>query len=294
MVSGMVTNIQRFSVHDGPGVRTVVFLKGCPLDCCWCHNPETKDSRAQPMLTPLLCTGCGACRQMCPAGCHVLQDGSHCFNAQDCRRCMACVEACTYGALEVCGSMMTVDEALAVVLRDVSFYGSQGGLTISGGEPMAQPDFTLELLRKASESGLTTCVETCGYFPSLFLPELCKWSDWLLWDVKDTDDARHKKNTGRSNRLILENLHKAAQLLPGKIVIRGILVKGIQDNRQHVARLYQLAREINAAGVDLLPFHPFGNSKRTAVGMLSHAEMGKAYIPDADWVERLKGLAYNE
>lgn len=89
--------------------------------------------------------------------------------------------------------MMTVDEALAVVLRDVSFYGSQGGLTISGGEPMAQPDFTLELLRKASESGLTTCVETCGYFPSLFLPELCKWSDWLLWDVKDTDDARHKK-----------------------------------------------------------------------------------------------------
>ena len=190
--------------------------------------------------------------------------------------------------------MMTVDEALAVVLRDVSFYGSQGGLTISGGEPMAQPDFTLELLRKASESGLTTCVETCGYFPSLFLPELCKWSDWLLWDVKDTDDARHKKNTGRSNRLILENLHKAAQLLPGKIVIRGILVKGIQDNRQHVARLYQLARESNAAGVDLLPFHPFGNSKRTAVGMLSHAEMGKAYIPDADWVERLKGLAYNE
>ena len=105
---------------------------------------------------------------------------------------------------------------------------------------------------------------------------------------------KRQKNTGRSNRLILENLHKAAQLLPGKIVIRGILVKGIQDNRQHVARLYQLAREINAAGVDLLPFHPFGNSKRTAVSMLSHAEMGKAYIPDADWVERLKGLAYNE
>ena len=290
MASGMVTNIQRFSVHDGPGVRTVVFLKGCPLDCRWCHNPETKDGRAQPMLTPLLCTGCGACQQACPAGCHVLLDGDHCFDSQDCRRCMACVEACPYGALEVCGRPMTADEALAVVMRDMSFYGKQGGLTVSGGEPMAQPDFTLELLCKARERGLTTCVETCGYFPSSFLPELCKWSDWLLWDVKDTDDDRHKKNTGHSNQLILDNLNKAARLLPGKIVIRGILVKGIQDNRQHVARLYRLAREIDAAGVDLLPFHPFGNSKRTAVGMLNQVEMGKEYIPDAAWVEQLKNL----
>lgn len=288
MTEGMVTNIQRFSVHDGPGVRTVVFLKGCPLDCRWCHNPETKDGRAQPMLTSVLCVGCGACRQVCPAGCHQLLEDRHVFDNQHCQKCMACVQACSYGALEVCGKKMTVDEILAVVQRDSKFYGKKGGLTVSGGEPMAQPHFTLELLREAKERDLSTCVETCGFFSADFLPELCRWSDWILWDVKDTDDIRHKDNTGRSNQLILANLKKAAQLLPGKIVIRGILVKGIQDNKDHVMRLYQLAEQIGAAGVDLLPFHPFGNSKRAAIGIEDGQAMGKEYIPDAQWVETLK------
>ena len=202
----LIFNIQRFSVNDGPGIRTNVFFKGCPLNCLWCHNPESKSTKPDLGFIASKCIGCGHCLTQCPGHCHTMENGEHVIDRSKCLACRACERFCA-GALEIMGREMTVDEVLGEVMKDEIFYKtSNGGMTVSGGEPMIQFPFITELLRAAKEKGLTCCMETCGFAAWARFEEIMPYVDLFLYDIKETDPARHREYTGADNALILENL----------------------------------------------------------------------------------------
>ncbi len=260
-----VTDIQRFCMHDGPGLRTTVFLKGCPLRCFWCHNPETQSPEPQLLYHSAKCIACGLCAS-CPAGAHTFENGIHRFHASACVGCGRCTEHCPTGALSMAGRPMSSEEIIETVLRDQAFYGADGGITLSGGEPMYHPEACLELLRMAKEKGLHTAVETCGHFPSQYVEDLCRYTDCLLWDVKDSVSERHKKNTGVSNSLILENL-KRADAYGTPIILRCILLRGINLNEAHLRRVRTLFDSLrHGLRIDYLPCHALGGAKEEALG----------------------------
>ena len=183
MKKGLVFDIQRFSIHDGSGIRTTVFLKGCPLRCVWCHNPESLEKEPEVSFVPAKCIGCGCCFKTCVQGGHVLRDGRHILVRAVCKRCGACAAKCPSQAIEVIGREMTVADVIAEVVRDKPFYEtSGGGMTLSGGEPMAQFGFSLALLQAAKVEGLHTCVETSGYGSKKRFLELRHFVDLFLWD----------------------------------------------------------------------------------------------------------------
>jgi len=278
-MKAVVTNIQRFSIHDGPGVRTVVFLKGCPLNCKWCHNPECIEKSRQIQFNSSRCINCNACVSACPSICYSNTDeGIHKFNSKKCVKCLKCAEVCLPRAIEICGIEMTSAEIIDTVLRDKPFYGGNGGITISGGEPMTYPYFTIELLTLAKQQNISTCIETCGFFPSKYLNAIGDLCDTILWDIKDTNYQRHIENTGVDINTILSNLTQLSTNHSKKIVIRCIIIKGINDNLTHVNNVISLARKLGILHIDLIPFHPFGSSKYEVLG-LNVSLMGQEYIP---------------
>lgn len=278
-----VTRIQRFSTHDGAGVRTVVFLKGCPLRCAWCHNPETQRLQPEVLYFAGKCIGCGACAQVCPHGAHLLQETSHVFDRTKCAACMACAEACPAAALEPAAQNMDLDEIVRAVLRDRAFYGETGGVTLSGGEPMVHGPLTLELLRRCKAAGLTTAVETCGHFDPELLPTLAQVTDEFLWDVKDTNPDRHKAYTGVDSSLILRNL-RSANALGARLILRCILVRGVNLNDAHAQSVRALYRSLShAERIDLLPYHPYGSSKS--------AQLGRVHDGHPEWIPTEEEMA---
>ncbi len=289
-----VTDIQRFCMHDGPGVRTVVFLKGCPLRCAWCHNPEGQSAKQEILFYESKCIGCGACVSACPSGAHSLHPERR-FVRDKCIGCGACTEVCCTEALAPAMRTMTVSEVLDAVARDRAFYGETaeggrtvGGLTVSGGEPMAHPEGTLALLGASRAAGLSTVVETCGQFDAAYLPRLAALTDLLLWDVKDTDSARHKRCTGVPNERILQNLLEADRL-GARTRLRCILVAGVNTDEGHYAALSELAQALShCEGVEFLPYHAYSGSKMLPLGM---ADNGRAdWIPDGDIVQAAKAF----
>lgn len=212
MHSGVVAHIQRFSLHDGPGIRTTVFLKGCPLNCLWCHNPESRASRPEIMVVESRCIRCGRCASVCP---NQLASDSIAFDQQPgavCRLCGACVKACPSAARQMVGRQMTVGEVLDEIRRDTIFYDdSQGGVTFSGGEPLAQPQFLGSLLTACAAEGIHTAVDTCGFAAAEQVLAMAARADLILYDLKMLDDAKHTRLTGVSNALILDNLRAAAR-----------------------------------------------------------------------------------
>lgn len=279
-----VTRIQRFSTKDGPGIRTTVFLKGCPLRCAWCHNPETQSPEPQLLFSRQLCIGCGACTAACPTGAHQMGQAGHSWQAAACTGCGACAEACPTGACETAAQWMTAEEILRVVLQDKPFYGSTGGLTLSGGEPMLRPAACVSLLQSAKAAGLHTAVETCGQFDADWLPELAACTDLFLWDYKDSDPQRHLQYTGASNERILENLHRL-DALGARIRLRCILVAGVNLNEQHLQAIVQTYTSLRGCeGVDLLPYHAYGGSKAVQLGRQDTANPD--WIPTGDAVRQ--------
>ncbi len=280
-----VTELQRFCMHDGPGVRTVVFLKGCPLRCAWCHNPETQNGHGEMLYYESKCISCGACVEVCAHKAQTVAD-THMYDRDRCAVCGKCAEVCCTAAMTPASREMTVEEILDIVLRDRAFYGETGGITLSGGEPMVHPAGVLTLLAACKEAGLNTAVETCGEFSRLFIPTLVKLTDLLLWDVKDTDDERHKQYTGASNLRILDNL-QLADRLGGRTRLRCILVNGVNTDENHIRRLAELYHSLShCEGVELLPYHAYGGSKMLPLGREDNGR--RDWIPSEETVVTMK------
>ena len=280
-----VTEIQRFCMHDGPGVRTVVFLKGCPLRCAWCHNPETQRATPEMLFYESKCIFCGACVSACPTGAQSIHP-ERVFDRVGCTACGRCATVCCTDALTPAARDMTVAEILAAVLRDRSFYGEHGGITVSGGEPMTHPEGVISLLTACREAGITTCVETCGEFPTHHLPALGQVTDLFLWDVKDTDPTRHKAYTGVDNTRILHNLREADRL-GARTRLRCILVNGVNTAEAHYKALADLYHSLSyCEGVEFIPYHAYGGSKMLPLGQPDNGRV--EWIPTAETVETVK------
>ena len=266
-IKATVFDIQRFSIHDGPGIRTTVFLKGCPLNCLWCHNPESKSKNPEVMLHKNSCIGCGECVKACESKLHSFTDDGHIIDRESCKKCGKCANACVSGALTVSGSEMTVDEVFREVMRDKSFYdNSGGGVTVSGGEPLMQSDFCYELLSLAKEQGISTACETSGFGKWENIERLASYIDIFLWDYKETSPELHKKYTGVDNSLILENLCKL-DALRASIVLRCPIIPGLNDREEHFKGIADTANRYSSImRVEIEPYHSLGKGKATAIG----------------------------
>lgn len=266
-IKGTIFNIQRFCTQDGPGIRTTVFMKGCPLRCAWCHNPESHRVAPELLFSPEKCIGCGDCATACTVGCHRMLDGLHRFDRSACAGCGKCAESCCTGALELCGRTATVDEVLGTVVRDAAFYkNTGGGMTLSGGEPLAQGEFTLALAKEAKARGLHVCIETCGHGKPELVRALAEYIDIFLLDCKLTDLELHKQYTGVDNRLILENLALLDEL-GAHIVLRCPILPDINLTDAHFDGLAALAKRFaSIQQFDLEPYHPLGISKSERLG----------------------------
>ena len=261
-VTGIITEIQRYSVHDGPGLRTVVFLKGCPLRCAWCQNPETQKTPPEVAYDSTRCTGCATCVTVCPTGAlQQKEDGTVWRNRLLCTACAKCVDACPSGAQIQYGQEVSCAAILQQVMRDRPFYQqSGGGVTLSGGEPSWQPALSGMLLSTLQKHGIHTAMETCGYQQWELFRELLVHTDLVLFDIKHPDPTLHRHYTGVSNETILCNLEKTASL--GKrIVLRVPLIANFNDDKTTLFSLVKLAKLSKAASVHLLPFHQMGEHK---------------------------------
>ncbi len=258
----MVMSVLRFALQDGPGIRTTVFLKGCTLDCLWCHNPESKSEHRELAYFADRCTQCGACVEACPNKAHSIVNGVHKIDRSLCNISGSCVDACAYDALEITGEMVSAEEVMEMVVKDKAYYDeSGGGLTISGGEPMMQFEFTKKLLQLAKEYQIHTCLDTSGYATGEHYLEILPLTDRFLFDLKASDPGVHKKLTGVSNELILENL----QLLydhDAELELRLPVVSKVNDHDAHLANMKEIKKKYpKLSGITVMPYHNIGQSK---------------------------------
>lgn len=255
--TGTIFNIQKFSLNDGPGIRTTVFLKGCPLRCRWCANPESQLVRPQLFHDEKKCLHCRRCENVCPEQAISWKDG---FQAKPCSGCSSCVDDCPAQALSLEGYAATVDAVMAEVLQDRPFYEeSGGGLTLSGGELLAQPAFAKALLKRAREESLDTCIETTGYGDPEVFGCVLAYADHVLFDVKHWDPEKHKEGTGTDNHLILANLRQA--LKRSDVLVRIPVIPGFNDHPEDALQFARLFQDLGIQRVQLLPFHQFGQNK---------------------------------
>lgn len=278
--AGMVFHIQRFSIHDGPGIRTTVFLKGCVLECFWCHNPEGRHTCPEVRYFPERCIACGSCVTACPNSAHSLEDGVHTFLRDRCEGTGACVETCFAEALQMNGRLMTVREVMDEVAADRPFYGSSGGgVTLSGGEPTLDNAFALAILKGCKEMGLHTAIETCGECPWGSLDSLLRATDMVMMDIKAMSDEKHRKATGKGNGRILANARLLA-LSGAPLVFRTPVVRGVNDSKEEIGQIASFIRELagmrKAAALngavpreiryELLRFHRLATDKYRSLG----------------------------
>ena len=266
--SANIFNIERHALHDGPGIRTLVFIQGCAMRCRWCSNPEGLEAVPKLMVNQKLCHGCFDCIAACPKGALSKGDDRIAIDRSKCDVCGACTERCFYDALSVAGKSMTADEVLDVVLRDAAFYAtSGGGVTLSGGEPTLQPDFSAELLQKCRACGVGTAIETCGHAKPQGFAAVAVHTDIFLFDIKHVDDGKHKIFTGVGCDLIREN-YRIAVSLGRQLIVRIPVIPGFNDTYEELAAIADfVTAEGGADMVHLLPYHCLGLPKYQALGM---------------------------
>lgn len=264
----MVFDLQRFALHDGPGIRTTIFLKGCPLDCKWCHNPESKKMTRQIGLMVQRCTGCGNCQNVCPHGVHTItKAGEHKVDYAKCCQCGKCVDSCLNQAIKMYGHKRKTEDLLDVVVKDRDFYErSGGGLTVSGGEPMMQFQNLKELLQGAKQRKLHVCLDTSGQADTEKYLEIAPYVDIFLYDYKITDPRLHREYVGRDNRTIIDNLDALCRN-GSNIYLRCPIIPGVNDNREHykaIAHLSQKYEQIRQ--VNLMTYHNMAMGKAEQIG----------------------------
>ena len=262
-----VFDLQRFALHDGPGIRTTIFLKGCPLNCIWCHNPESKKAKPQLGFLEKKCVYCGKCQQVCPKGVHNILENRHEISFSECALCGKCVDACLNKALKIFGRKMTSDELLKTVVKDRDFYQrSGGGLTVSGGEPMMQFEGLRELLKKAKEMGIHVCLDTSGQASQERYREIAEYVDLFLFDYKLTDPLEHKKYTGVDNRQILSNLDYLCTH-GSNVFLRCPIIPGINNKESHYRAIAELSQKYDAIRqVNLMTYHDMAKGKAAQIG----------------------------
>jgi pyruvate formate lyase activating enzyme len=266
-LKGRIFSIQRFSIQDGPGIRTTVFVKGCPLRCAWCSNPESQNPRPEIMARQQKCEGCGSCVEACTRGAICLAGGVARLDRALCDLCMDCVEACPTGALEVTGEEITIEDAVHECCQDEPFYkNSDGGVTLSGGEPLFQPEIALEFLKACKEKGLSTALDTCGYAPWEVFEGILAYTDLVLFDVKHLDPEMHLRGTGVENHLILANLKKMTASGRAGVWVRIPLIPGYNDSEEHARDLADLLATMPVEKVSLLDYHEWGRPKYGFLG----------------------------
>jgi len=264
-----IFDLQRFSWVDGPGIRTVVFFKGCNLDCLWCHNPESRSFDRDLLFYADRCIQCGKCTHICPKGCHTFtKECGHTIERERCIRCGKCASVCNAEAIEIVGKQIGIDEIMKEVVKDMEFYKmSGGGVTLSGGEPLLQPKGCFELLKSCKESGLGTAVDTAGNVKWSSFERILPVTDYILYDIKTLDETLHKEVCGISNRIIVQNL-LSLKNSDVKVIVRIPVVTGINDTKEGIMKIIKLVDDFNnLERVELLPFHKLGRPKYKALGL---------------------------
>lgn len=286
METAVITNIQKYSVHDGPGIRNTIFFKGCPLTCWWCHNPETQSYGKQMMYSAEKCTGCGECVEACPQSA-ITRVGQKVFtDSEKCNHCGICQDYCLSCARTVSGKEYTVRELMKEIEKDQIFYEqSGGGITLSGGEPMINIDFVEKIVDRCYEKGISIVVDTCGYVPYDNFERINKKVSMYLYDLKHADSEKHKKFTGVDNKLILENLRKLSEA-GVRINLRIPLIDGVNTDDESVEGFLEIAKKVNLFKVNLLPYHDMGKDKYRRLEMAYDESRMKT--PSAERMEWIK------
>lgn len=285
----VVTNIQKFSVHDGPGIRSIIFFKGCPLECQWCANPENINPKPQLMVHKSKCIGCGLCVDSCEKSAIVAGDGFVEVIRSQCQSCGKCTTVCSSHARVLKGELLTIDEVKRVIDKDLPFYkNSGGGITFSGGEPMLHPDFIVDIAREYRNKGLNSAIETCGCVPWENFEKVKEWIDLFLFDLKFMDCGKHEKYCKQGNELILANLQKLCE--SNRVIIRMPIIPGVNDTNQDIALagefLSKMKNKIEA--IHCLPYHNFGISKYDALSM--DYQLLNVKMPNAAYMENIKQM----
>lgn len=287
---GTLFALERCSLHDGPGLRTTVFLKGCPLHCLWCHNPESQSYRPELYDLYEKCVLCGICTTVCSKGCHRIDDNGRHIQRSRCDACGDCARACPQSALEIKGYSAKAEAVMAIVEEDRAFYdASGGGMTVSGGEPMAQFEFTKALLSLAKAAGIHTCIETSGFAPVHRWRRIKENTDLILFDFKESDPGNHLLYTGVRLNIILNSLFELERL-GAPVILRCPLIPGMNDRTDHLHAIAALAGKLrNITEINIMPYHPMGKSKSHRIGK-SYPLEETGYAEQAQWEEWVRQI----